>query len=173
MHGFWRALVTHYRAAGGRLRTGCAVTRIQGGHTGYRLRTRQGNWHARRVVCALPAASTAAICSGLPVARRLRPYLDRDADAMGGACAVFLGVPEHELAGQELTHHQFLDCYDRPLGDGNNMFVSVSAPGDTLSAPSGHRAVMISTHTDHHRPELARRLDPYLTAQHVKPVRVV
>ncbi len=28
------------------------------------------------------------------------------------------------------------------------MFVSVSEPGDTLSAPPGHRAVMISTHTD-------------------------
>src|SRR5436309_2613663 len=28
------------------------------------------------------------------------------------------------------------------------MFVSVSAPGDTESAPPGHRAVMISTHCD-------------------------
>jgi phytoene dehydrogenase-like protein len=28
------------------------------------------------------------------------------------------------------------------------MFVSVSAPGDTDSAPPGHRAVMISTHTE-------------------------
>jgi len=61
---------------------------------------------------------------------------------------VFLGVPEDEVAGQRLTHHQLLQDYDQPLGDGNNMFVSVSAPGDTVSAPSGHRAVMISTHTD-------------------------
>ena len=60
---------------------------------------------------------------------------------------VFLGVPETEVAGQRLTHHQLLQDYDRPLGDGNNMFVSVSAPGDTVSAPPGHRAVMISTHT--------------------------
>src|SRR5262249_38067051 len=36
----------------------------------------------------------------------------------------------------------------RPLGDGNNMFVSVSAPRDTASAPPGHRAVMLSTHCD-------------------------
>lgn len=61
---------------------------------------------------------------------------------------VFLGVPDDEVSGQEFTHHQLLQHYDRPLGDGNNMFVSVSAPGDTLSAPPGHRAVMISTHTD-------------------------
>jgi phytoene dehydrogenase-like protein len=34
------------------------------------------------------------------------------------------------------------------MGDGNNMFVSVSAAGDEVSAPPGHRAVMISTHTE-------------------------
>ena len=41
----------------------------------------------------------------------------------------------------ELTHHQLLHDYGRPLGDGNNMFVSVSAPGDTRQragrAPGG------------------------------------
>ena len=61
---------------------------------------------------------------------------------------VFLGVPEAEVSGQEFTHHQLLHAYDRPLGDGNNMFVSVSSQGDTISAPAGYRAVMISTHTD-------------------------
>jgi phytoene dehydrogenase-like protein len=66
---------------------------------------------------------------------------------MGGAVVAFLGVPENEISGQRFTHHQLLQDYDRPLGDGNNMFVSVSAPGDELSAPAGHRAVMISTHT--------------------------
>ena len=61
---------------------------------------------------------------------------------------VFLGVPEHEVAGQPFTHHQLLHDYSQPLGSGNNMFISVSAPGDTESAPSGYRAVMISTHCD-------------------------
>jgi hypothetical protein len=36
--------------------------------------------------------------------------------------------------------------YTQPLGDGNNMFISVSAPDDIESAPARHRAVMISTH---------------------------
>ena len=61
---------------------------------------------------------------------------------------MFLGVPEAEVAGQAFTHHQLLQDYDRPLGNGNNMFVSVSAAGDTESAPPGHRAVMISTHCE-------------------------
>lgn len=148
MHGFWRVLVGRYRELGGSLRTACRVTQVQDASGGYRLTTRQGTFHARRIVSAVPAVTTAAICAGLPVAPRLRRYLRRDEDAVGGATVIFLGVPESEVTDRPLTHHQLLQSYDRPLGDGNNMFVSVSAPGDPLSAPPGHRAVMISTHTD-------------------------
>lgn len=148
MHGFWRVLVRRHRELGGRLRTGCEVTAVTGGPGAFRVATRLGVVQARQVVCAVPATATAGICGTLPVARRLRKYLDRDAGSLGGACVVFLGVPESEVAGQDFTHHQLLQTYDRPLGDGNNMFVSVSAPGDELSAPPGHRAVMISTHTE-------------------------
>ncbi|MFD9120968.1 phytoene desaturase family protein [Streptomyces bottropensis] len=148
MHGFWRVLVGRYRELGGSLRTACRVAHVQGGPGAYRLTTRRGVIHARRIVCAVPAATTAEICAGLPVARALRGYLRRDADTLGGASVVCLGVPESEVEGPDMTHHQLLRSYDRPLGDGNNMFVSVSTPGDTLSAPPGHRAVMISTHTD-------------------------
>ncbi|WP_084714376.1 phytoene desaturase family protein [Streptacidiphilus rugosus] len=148
MHGFWRALVSHYRALGGRLRFASAVTGVDGGPDRYTLTTRRAAVCARRVVCAVPASTTARICATLPVAARLRPFLRRDADALGGACVVLLGVPEDEVTGQTLTHHQLMHSYRRPLGEGNNMFVSVSAQGDTLSAPPGHRAVMISTHTE-------------------------
>jgi len=41
-----------------------------------------------------------------------------------------------------------LQDYAQPLGNGNNMFISVSDPGDMASAPAGHRTVMISTHCD-------------------------
>jgi phytoene dehydrogenase-like protein len=82
------------------------------------------------------------------VGNRLRPYLERDNRRLGGAVVVFLGVPEREVANQEFTHHQLLQSYDKPLGNGNNMFISVSPPGDLESAPPGHRAVMISTHCD-------------------------
>jgi phytoene dehydrogenase-like protein len=148
MHGFWRVLVAHYRSIGGRLLTASEVSRVAGAPGAFLLTTRRATIGAGRVVCAVPVATTARICAGLPVARRLRPYLQRDAPLLGGACAVFLGVPESEVAGPDFTHHQLLHSYDQPLGDGNNMFISVSAAGDTLSAPPGHRTVMISTHTD-------------------------
>jgi phytoene dehydrogenase-like protein len=81
------------------------------------------------------------------VAKALHPYLQRDANAKGGAVVVLLGVPEEEVAGQRFTHHQLLQNYELPLGNGNNMFISVSAPDDIASAPAGYRSVMVSTHS--------------------------
>ena len=83
-----------------------------------------------------------------PVAEKLEPYVERDRPRRGGAIVVFLGVPEAEVADAAWTHHQILEDLSAPLGNGNNMFVSVSAPGDDESAPAGHRAVMISTHCE-------------------------
>jgi C-3',4' desaturase CrtD len=147
MHGFWRTLVRHYRGLGGVLRTGTEVSRVDGASGAFQVHSRRGVTYAGQVVLATPAAVTVKLCSALPITRRLTPFLDRDRAELGGAVVVFLGAPEQEVAGESFTHHQLLQDYDQPFGDGNNMFVSVSAPGDTLSAPEGHRAVMISTHT--------------------------
>jgi C-3',4' desaturase CrtD len=144
MHGFWRTLVARYRELGGLVRTGTPVHRVR---SGFEIETSRGVTRAGQVVLAVPAPTVRALCGGLPVAGRLTRYLERDRGEMGGAVIVFLGVPEEEVGDHRLTHHQFLHDYAQPFGDGNNMFVSVSAPGDTLSAPPGHRAVMISTHT--------------------------
>src|SRR5262249_22165768 len=98
---------------------------------------------------ALPIALTATLAPQ-EVAGALRRYIERGQGAQGGAIVVFLGVPDSEVAAQETTHHQLLQDDRAPLGNGNNMFISVSAPGDHASAPPGHRAVMISTHCDLH-----------------------
>lgn len=147
MRGFWSAFTTRYRALGGELRVGCRVERIEGRLGDFTLHTRRGAFQAVQIVSAVPAILTARLAPDL-MARALQPYLHRDAEAEGGALIDFLGVPEDEVAGQPFTHHQLLQSYDAPLGDGNNMFISVSAPGDTDSAPAGHRAVMISTHCE-------------------------
>jgi C-3',4' desaturase CrtD len=148
MHGFWRRLVGRYRDLGGDLRVGCRVVRVDGRVGAFAVHTSRGTVQAAQVVSALPVEATARLAAATGVGRRLRPYLERDRDDQGGAVVVFLGVPEDEVTGPSFTHHQLLHDYDRPLGDGNNMFVSVSDPGDLDSAPAGHRAVMISTHTE-------------------------
>lgn len=146
MYGFWRRLVAHYRALGGELRLSCPVERVEGRFGDFRLHTRQGEYSARQVISGLPATITAKVAPQL--ATGLGRYIERDSDAQGGAMVVFLGVPEAEVSGQDFTHHQLMQDYSQPLGDGNNMFISVSAPDDLESAPAGYRAVMISTHCE-------------------------
>ncbi|HUE18079.1 MAG TPA: NAD(P)/FAD-dependent oxidoreductase [Planctomycetaceae bacterium] len=186
MRGFWNSFADHYRAMGGQLKTACRVERIAGTEGRFVLDTQRGLFCARQVVSSLPAPLTARIAPAA-VERRLRPYLHRDRDAAGGAIVVFLGVREDDVTGQDFTHHQLLQDYAQPLGNGNNMFLSVSDPQDTTSAPPGHRAVMISTHCDlnswdglssdnyqvqkltagRRLIELARRVYPYLGASAV------
>jgi len=146
MRGFWEALVSSYRAAGGTLKVGWRVDRVGRERGGYLLVTRKGQVVADQVVSSLPIESTTAVAPFMRSA--LGRHLKRNQHALGGAVVVFLGVPQCEVEAQELTHHQLLQSYTRRLGDGNNMFVSVSAPDDVGSAPSGHRAVMISTHCE-------------------------
>ena len=148
MRGFWRNLVRHYRGLGGELHVGCRVDRVDGQAGSFRVRTARGAVHASQIVSSLTAETTARVATTARVSERLRRYVDRDETELGGAMVVFLGVPDNEVGGQRFTHHQLLSAYDRPLGEGNNMFISVSAPDDVDSAPAGHRAVMISTHTE-------------------------
>ena len=147
MWGFWRRFLAHYRELGGQVYLGCPVESVSGVLGRFQIQTGRGVISAAQIVSALPAALTACLAPS-PIARALQPYLHRDADAHGGALVTFLGVPEAEIGGQVFTHHQLFHDYARPVGNGNNMFVSVSAPGDTESAPSGYRAVMLSTHCE-------------------------
>jgi C-3',4' desaturase CrtD len=148
MYGFWRAFLARYHALGGVLRVATRVDRVVRETGGYAVYTQRGGvFRASQVVSSLPAWNTAQIAPD-EVAHGLRPYLARDECALGGAVAVFLGVPEDEVVGHPFTHHQLMYDYETPLGDGNNMFISISAPGDALSAPPCWRAVMLSTHTE-------------------------
>lgn len=161
MRGFWEPFVAHYRRLGGDLRVGWRVDRIVGHAGRHLLRGRRGAIVATQAVSTLPVALTAELAPEL-VGRPLGRFLRRDAGSLGGALVVCLGVPEREVMGQAFTHHQLLQSYRDPLGDGNNMFVSVSAPGDLASAPPGHRAVMISTHCEL---DAWEGLDPLVYAQ--------
>jgi C-3',4' desaturase CrtD len=72
---------------------------------------------------------------------------------MWGAFTLYLGVEAAGLEGSDSTtrqpsdHHQIIGTYDQPLGEGNSIFMSLSAQGDLQRAPAGQRALTISTHT--------------------------
>lgn len=147
MYGFWRAFEAHYEDLGGTVLTDTTVTEITGSKGDFRIRTDRGEYRAEQVVSSVPINLTKRIAPSI-VGSRLDRGISMLETHEGGAAVVFLGVPEREVNDHELTHHQVLSSYGEPLGDGNNMFITVSAPGDTVSAPEGYRAVMLSTHCD-------------------------
>jgi C-3',4' desaturase CrtD len=147
MYGFWSAFEEHYRAMSGTVKTGHTVTNITGSRGAFCIDTERGQFRANQVVSAVPITLTKQLAPSV-VGSRLDEYISMLGGYEGGAVVVFLGVPEAEVAEKRFTHHQILRAYDEPLGNGNNMFVSVSASDDDVSAPEGYRAVMLSTHCD-------------------------
>src|SRR5262245_39049595 len=89
MRGFWQSFVGHFKQLGGELIVGCRVGGITGMEGNFVLHTRRGVIPARQVVSTLPASLTARIAPDV-VVRQLRPFLERDRDALGGAIVVFL-----------------------------------------------------------------------------------
>ncbi|MFQ3535871.1 MAG: NAD(P)/FAD-dependent oxidoreductase [Aggregatilineales bacterium] len=63
-----------------------------------------------------------------------------------GAFTLYLGVPNSAVP-TDAEHFQIVQDLDQPLGEGNSVFISISSLQDTDRAPSGMRAVTLSTHT--------------------------
>lgn len=162
MYGFWKQFTVHYKALGGEIRLASRVERITQHDDIYSIKSRRGIVYAKQIVSTLPPALTAKMTPP-NIQQKIQRYISTDSREHGGAVVVFLGVPEAEVVGQTFTHHQLMQDYSQPLGDGNNMFISVSSAGDTDSAPEGYRAVMISTHCelDSWQKESAKEYDTY------------
>ncbi len=73
-----------------------------------------------------------------------------------GAFTLYLGLEEAGIPPGMAEHHQVVQQYEMPLGEGNSAFISLHPAADLSRAPVGQRAVTISTHT---RPE------PWFTAR--------
>jgi len=151
MYGFWNAFETRAAALGvvihraTRVASIAHASRNQPGR--FRIRTDRGEFSTDQIICTLPIWDAARIGPSA-VGAALKRWCDRDQTALGGAAIVTMGVPEEEVQGQALTHHQFLPRPGAALGDGNNCFLSISSAGDLESAPAGWRAVMLSTHVE-------------------------
>ena len=64
---------------------------------------------------------------------------------ISSAFMAYLGVDEAAIE-DEIDHHQVIVDQNKPLGEGNSVFVSISPKWDHR-APQGQRAITISTHT--------------------------
>ncbi len=64
-----------------------------------------------------------------------------------GAFVLHLGIRADGLEDFP-DHHQVISDYDQPLGEGQSIFLSMSPSWDSTRAPSGYRAVTMTTHTN-------------------------
>jgi len=100
--------------------------------------------------------------------RRLRK-LPPQPQAGWGAFMVYVGFDEAIVPPDWADHHQLIA--QRPLGEGNSLFLSLSPAWDAERAPAGQRALTISTHThlspwwqlfEHDRPAYEARKAAYV-----------
>lgn len=79
-----------------------------------------------------------------------RARLERDiarGDKQWGAVNLYCAVREEGIPNNFGLHAQVLRDYNAKAGDGRDVFLSLSLPGDERQAPRGYRALNVSTHT--------------------------
>lgn len=81
-----------------------------------------------------------------PSHRRTQSHIERGG-AQWGAVNLYCAVREEAVPENFGLHAQVLRDYDAKAGDGHDVFLSLSLPGDALQAPPGFRALNVSTHT--------------------------
>jgi C-3',4' desaturase CrtD len=147
MKSFWNYLSNHYLKIGGTLKRGNKVIDFKKENENWTITTSKGVFKSKKIISSLPVDLTYEI-SPTFIKNKLQPFIKKNKNYQGSAIVVFLGVPEAEISNQVYTHHQILLDYNKKLGNGNNMFLSISAKDDNISAPKGFRSVMISTHCE-------------------------
>ena len=139
------ALVRSLRSSGGEVRYRQAAIRVvvEGGRP-VAVETASGETYpADLVVLNLPAHD-AAVLLGEAASPGLRaaPAYPRDG---WSAFILHVGLDGTAIPPELPLHHQVV--VREPLGEGNSVFLSLSPADDARRAPSGHRALTISTHT--------------------------
>jgi C-3',4' desaturase CrtD len=109
----------------------------------YKIETKRGSFEADLVVANLtPWALVKLWGAESPTGLRQRV---KNLKPISSAFMAYLGVDEAAIE-DEIDHHQVIVDQNKPLGEGNSVFVSISPKWDRR-APQGQRAITISTHT--------------------------
>ncbi|HSF82713.1 MAG TPA: NAD(P)/FAD-dependent oxidoreductase, partial [Anaerolineales bacterium] len=109
------------------------------------VETKRGDSHpADLVVANLTPWNIASLLNRNEIALRNLPH--KPIHEGWGAFMVYVGADGTVTPANYPLHHQVVRR--RPLGEGNTVFVSLSPEWDPDRAPSGKRAVTISTHTE-------------------------
>ncbi len=110
------------------------------------VETKRGEvYPADLVIANLPPWNVAALLDHPVLPRRLRDLPPRPRDGWG-AFVVYVGLDGSVVPAGFPLHHQVI--VHEPLAEGNTVFFSLSPAWDATRAPTGRRALTLSTHTD-------------------------
>ena len=145
-------LASAVKAQGGQVLYRQEVTSIRRGEVSspgarrprqYKIETKRGSYEADLVVANLtPWALVKLLGDEAPSGLRQRV---KNLKPISSAFMAYLGVDEAAIE-DEIDHHQVIVDQNKPLGEGNSVFVSISPKWDHR-APQGQRTITISTHT--------------------------
>jgi C-3',4' desaturase CrtD len=155
-----KTLAAQITRLGGTIHYRQRVTAVRpiAGASGYRVETAKGlSLQASQVIFNLPSANLHRLLVDAPRRRQSDPADVPSSDAWSAFC-LYLGVECDGLPDDLPLHHQAI--LGEPLGEGNSVFLSLSPHWDSARAPSGHRAVTLSTHTRPHPWWELHRRDP-------------
>lgn len=140
-----QTLVGTVRQNGGQVLYRQEATRIvyESGHPVAVETRRGGSFPAQIVIANLPPWNISPLMGDM-APPRLKDLPEQLSDGWG-AFMVYIGFDESAVPDEFPLHHQVI--LNRPLGEGNTAFLSLSPAWDTDRAPKGQRAMTLSTHT--------------------------
>ncbi len=146
------SLVDWIHQNGGQVLYRQAVTHLKPLNDGWLVTTTKGQeFSASRVIANLTHAGLNAIIPS-STANMSQEKSSNIKPGGWGAFVLYLGIDVARLGRLTALHQQVVVDSEKPLGEGNSIFISLSHLKDTSRAPQGHLAVTISTHT---------RVDPW------------
>lgn len=140
-------LVQWIRAHGGEVLYRQEVTAVDVRHgRATAVRTKRGlHLPGDQIVANLTPWSLAELL-GENAPRQLRREV-RQRPATWGAFTLYLGLDANRLPAAVPSHQQIIGDPHKALGEGNSVFISLSAPSDATRGPAGTRVATLSTHT--------------------------
>ncbi len=143
-----KTLVEWIRANGGQVHYRQRVERIDvHGGRATAVHTAQGARHEADFVLANVTPWALNDLLGADTPRALTNEL-KALKPTWGAFTLYLGLDGAAIPEGRADHHQIIVDHNRPLGEGNSVFLSLSAADDPRRAPPGKRAATLSTHTN-------------------------
>jgi C-3',4' desaturase CrtD len=101
---------------------------------------------AAKVVANVPLHNVADMVELPPRAVRNVSKLAERTQERWGAVTLYAALREEAVPATTPLHQQVLLDYEAQPGDGRDVFLSLSAPGDEAQAPHGWRTLTVSTH---------------------------